>query len=143
MYQPAIILHPLLKTNEKFPEPIVPRAGAFDDPAARRMPLLIRATFAAMTEVECIMSLPNRRLDLRVIIPFVQTQVLRILERRSGAPDGEAVQRGCRRFHVMGIGGGHDNGQRRAALVGQRVALRAELAAVRRIGACLRPPKAP
>ncbi len=97
-------------------------------------------TFAAMAEVECIMPLPNSRLDLRIVVPLVQTQLLGILKRRSGAPDGEAVQRGRRRPHVMGISTGHHDGQRGAALIGQRVALRAELAAIRRIGACMRPP---
>lgn len=65
---------------------------------------------------------------------------MRAIECRSGASDGEAVQRGRRRFHVMGVGAGHRDGQRGAALVGQRVALRAKLAAIRRIGACLGPP---
>ena len=141
MHQPPIVLHPLLEADEKLSKSIVPCAGAFDDPAARGMPPTLRATFAAMAEVGRIMALPNGRLDLRIVIAFVQTQVLRIFERRSRAPDGKAVQRGRRRFHVMGIRGGHDNRQRGAALVGQCVPLRAELAAIRRIGACLRPPK--
>ncbi len=141
MHQPPIVLHPLLEADEEFPESIVPCAGAFDNPAARWMPPTLWATFAAMAEVGCIMPLPNRRVDLRVVVPFVQTQVLRNLERRSGAPDSEAVQRGRRRFHVMGIGGGHDHSQRRAALIGQHVVLGPQFASVCRIGTCCRPPK--
>jgi hypothetical protein len=87
------------------------------------------------------MPLPDCRLDLREVIPFVETQVLRAIERRSGASDGEGVQRGRRRFHVMRVGAGHRAGQRGAALVGQRVAFRAEFAAIRRIGACVGPPR--
>jgi hypothetical protein len=55
------------------------------------MPSTLRATLAAMAEVGCVVALPNRRLDLRIVVPLVQTQVLRILKRRSGVPDGEAV----------------------------------------------------
>src|SRR5579863_8300462 len=105
------------------------------------MPPTPRAAFTAMAEVNGVMSLPDGRLDLRVVVPFVEAQVLRAFSRRPGPPDDEAVQRGRRRLHVMAVGAGHDDGERGAALIGQRVALRAELAAIRRIGACLRPPK--
>jgi len=119
----------------------MPCACAFDDPATRWIPPTLRATFAAMAEVGRVMPLPNRHLDLRVVVPFVEAQMLRAFRRRPGPPDDEAIQRGRSHFHVMGIGGGHHHGQRGAALVGQRVPFRAELAAICRIGACLRPPK--
>jgi len=35
MHQLVIILHPLLEADQKCSEPIVRRAGVFDDPAAR------------------------------------------------------------------------------------------------------------
>jgi hypothetical protein len=88
------------------------------------------------------MAFPDRRLDLRVVVPFVEASVLRTFRRRPGPPDDEAVQRGRCRLHVMTVGAGHHDGQWDAALIGQRVALRAEFATVRRIGACLRPPTA-
>jgi hypothetical protein len=141
MHQPSIVLHPLLKADEEFPEPIVPCAGAFDDPATCGMPSTSREAFAAMADVRGVMALPDRRLDLREVVPFVQAQVMRVLSRWLRSPYGEAVQRGRRRFHVMTVGAGHHDGQRGAALIGQRVALRTELAAIRRIGASLRPPK--
>ena len=84
------------------------------------------------------MPLPDCRFDLREVVPFIEAQVLGVLERRPGSPDGEAVQRDRRRFHVVLVGAGHHDGQRDAALIGQRVPLRPELAAIRRIGACLR-----
>ncbi len=107
------------------------------------MPPAPRDAFAAVTDVSGVMPLPGCRLDLREVVPFVEAQVLRVLRRRPGSPDGEAVQRGHRRLHVMTVGAGHHDSQRGAALIGERVALRAELAAIRRIGACLRSPTAP
>ncbi len=140
MHQPPIVLHPFLKADEEFPEPIVPRAGAFDDPAARWIPPVPRDAFAAMAKVAGVMPIPDCCRDLRVVVPFIEAQVLRALRCRPGPPDSETVQRGRCRFHVMAVGAGHHDGQRGAALIGQRVALRAELAAVRRIGACCNPP---
>jgi hypothetical protein len=141
MHQPLIVLHPLLKADEEFAKPVVPCAGALDDPATRWMPPPAGHAFPAMAEVGGVVPFPDRGLNLWEVVPLVEAQVLRILRRRSRPPDGEAVQRGRRRLHVVGIGAGDDDGQRGAALVGQRVPLRAELAAIRRIGACLRPPK--
>jgi hypothetical protein len=143
MHQPPIVLHQLLKADQEFPEPIVPCACAFDDPATRRVPSTSRDAFTAVAAMGSVMPLPDCRLDLREIIPFVETQVLRAIERRSGASDGEAIQCGRRRFHIVDVGAGHRDGQRGAALVGQRVAFRTELAAIRRIGTCLAPPTAP
>jgi hypothetical protein len=140
MHQPPIILHPLLEADEEFPESIVPCAGAFNDPAAGWMTPTLRGTFAAMAQVSDVMPLADCGLDLREVVPLVEAQVLLLLRRRSRPPDGETVQRGRRRLHVVSVGGGNDDGQWGAALVGQRVPLRTELAAVRRIGACLRPP---
>ncbi len=45
-----------------------------------------------------------------------------------------------RDLHVMAIRGCHDHGQRRAALIGQGVALCAAFPSIRRIRACRRPP---
>jgi hypothetical protein len=125
-----IILHPLLKSGEKFSKLIVPSTSAFNDPAARRVSPAAWGTFATVAEVGCVMSPSDRRLDHREVVPFVQAQVLRFVDPRSRPLYDNAVQGGRRRFHVGRIGGGHDHRQRRAALVGQRVALRAELAAI-------------
>src|SRR5262249_29599149 len=58
---------------------------------------------------------------------------------------GVAGRRGCPRWpsplHVMTVCASYHDGQRGATLVGQRMALRAKLAAIGRIGACCRPPK--
>jgi hypothetical protein len=126
----------LLEADEEFPEPIVARASALNDPSARRMPPMLRRAFTAMPEVDDVMALADRDLDLWEVVPLIEAQVLRILDRRAGTPDDAAIQRGPRRFHVMGIGGSHHHWQRDTALVDQRVPLRAELAAVRRIRAC-------
>jgi hypothetical protein len=51
MYQAAIVLHPLLKADEEFPESIVPCAGALDDPAAGWMPPTLRDAFGPMADM--------------------------------------------------------------------------------------------
>lgn len=140
MYQSTVVLHQLLEADEKFSKPIVPSTSALNDPTARRVSPAARWTFATMAEVGRVMSASGCRLDHREIVPLIEAEVLRFLERRTRAPYDNAVQCGRRRFHIVGVGAGHHDGQRDAALVGQRVALRAELAAVRRVGACLCPP---
>ena len=72
MHQAPIVFHPLLEADEQFSEPIVPRAGALDDPATGWMPSPARDTFTAMTEVDGVMPLADRGLDLREIVPLVQ-----------------------------------------------------------------------
>jgi len=118
MHQPSVVFHPLLEADEEFPEPVMPGAGAFNDPATRRMPLTSRDALTAMADMGDIMPFPHGRLDLREVVPFVETQVLRVLSRRPGRPDSEAVQRGRRRFHIMAVGTGHHDGVRGAALIG-------------------------
>jgi hypothetical protein len=53
MHQSAIVLHPFLKADEEFPEPIVPCACAFDDPATRWISPGSRGAFAAVADGEC------------------------------------------------------------------------------------------
>ena len=93
MHQSTIVLHPLLKADKEFPEPIVPCAGALDDPATRWMPPVARGAFAAVAAMGSVMPLLDCRLDLRGVVPLVEAQVLRIPRRRLGAPDGETIQR--------------------------------------------------
>lgn len=140
MQQPEVVLIVLLVTDKEFPEPVMPGSGALNDPATRRVAPTAREALTAMAHMGGVMSLLHGRRDLRVVVPFVEAQMLRMLRCRSGPPDRETVQRGRRRFHVMAVGAGHHDGERSAALIGQRVALRPELAAIRRIGACLSPP---
>jgi hypothetical protein len=118
MHQAPIVLHPLLEADEEFSKPVVPRTGALNDPAPRWMSPTPWGTFATMAEMGSVMPLPDRRLDHWEVVPFVETQMLGGLARRTGTPNGEAVQRGRRRFHIVGIRGSHDDGQRCAALVG-------------------------
>ncbi len=139
MYQAEVVFHRFLEAGEEFPEPIVPRASTFHDPAACRM-ATPRDAFAATADVGDVAPVPDRGLDLGEVIPFVQTQVLWPLRRGAGALHDESVQR-RRRRHVVAVGTGHQNRQRDSPLIGQGVTFRAQLAAVRRIGACLRPPK--
>src|SRR5579875_548138 len=121
MYQAEVVFHRFLEAGEEFPEPIVPRASTFHDPAACRM-ATPRDAFAATADVGDV------------------AQVLWPLRRGAGALHDESVQR-RRRRHVVAVGTGHQNRQRDSPLIGQGVTFRAQLAAVRRIGACVRPPK--
>jgi hypothetical protein len=77
MHQAEIVLDMLLIPDEQFTESIVPGAGPFDDPAARRMASGRRHDFSAVAHVGNIPSGMDRDLDLAGIIPLVQAQVLR------------------------------------------------------------------
>jgi len=76
MHQPEVVLDALLKAGEEFAEPVVPGAGALHYPAPGWMAPIPRDAFATMPDVREIAAVPDRGLDLRVIVPFVETQVL-------------------------------------------------------------------
>ena len=140
MHQAEIVLDVLLVADERFTKSIVPRAGAFDDPAASRMASRRRHDFSAVSEVGDIPPDTDRGLDLAGIVPLVQAQVLRCCRRGPRPADDDRIQGLGGDLHVMTIRGRNDHGQWRAALIGQGVALGAAFAPIRRIRACRRPP---
>ena len=90
--EPEVVLGLFVVADQDGPAFLEPGEGALDDPAAGRMPPTLRATFTAMTKVGDVMSLADRRLDLGEVVALVEAQVLRVVDRRSRAPDNEAVQ---------------------------------------------------
>lgn len=141
MHQTEIVFHALLEAHEQFAKAIVPRSRSLDHPAASRMALAFRHFLPALPNVRRIASLTDCRGDLRGVVAFIQTQMLRMQGGRAGPRHDHTIQRLGRHAHIVAIRRRDDHRQRGAPLVSQRVAFGAELAAIRRIGACLRPPK--
>ncbi len=91
MHQPAIILDALLEPDEQFAEAVVPGTGALHDPAPRRMPPVPGHNLSAMPDVGGVATRRDGGLDLRKVIPLVEAQVLKALDRGPRSPDREAV----------------------------------------------------
>ena len=140
MQESEIVLDAFLEANKELSEPIVPGSGTLDDPAASRVASGPRQILTSVPHMRRVATRLHRRCNLGEIVPFVHAQMLRCIRGGTWPTNGYAIQGRRRGFHVVTVGRGHYDGQRDAALVGQRVPLRAALAAVRRIGACFSPP---
>lgn len=124
-----------------------PTEGALDDPATRRELRFARdgaflkfgfATTATVLDVGDITFLLDKLMDIRVIIAFIQTQMLLNRFRiRSGDDDGD--DHFIHQPLVVDIGCRNEDGQWRAARVHQQVDFATALAAIHRVFARLVP----
>lgn len=141
MHQPEIVFDTLLEADEQFAKAVMPRPGALDHPAPGWMALPLGNRLPAPPDVGRIPPRQGGCLNLGVVISFVQTQMLGCGRTGTRPLHDYRIQRLAGRPHVVAVGRSNDYRQRGTALVGQRVALGTEFAAIRGIGAGLRPPK--
>jgi len=144
MNQSQIVLGLFLPADQKLAKAIVPGASALDDPAARWMrwrSVRCHFLFSAPADVGTVRPLAGPGLNLRIVVAFVQTQMLRMVAPWCRPRHDEPVHGGQSCFHVMAIRGGNHHCQWRTALVGQDVALRTRFPTVRRVRTRRRPPK--
>lgn len=141
MHQTKVVFTVLLKAHHQFAKSVVPRPGALDHPAPGRMSSPFGDRLSAPPSVRSVPASPDCRVDFRGVVPFIQAQMLGRRGGRARASHENPIQRGDRHPDIVDVGRGDNHRQGCAALVGQRVALGAEFAAIRRIGAGRRPPK--
>src|SRR5215212_4932851 len=101
-----------------------------DNPPLRLVPALaalLRRLPVPTRDVRRIAAPLQRAPDRRIIVALVGRQMLRTRRARSGPLDRGAFKRGTHRLRVVAVSTRDLDAERRAPLVGQDVALRAQL----------------
>ena len=147
MQHTRVILRFLLPTNQNATVSIHPTVSPFGHPATSLEP---RGT---PDQLRLITSRANMRREpefLRevthfvVVIPLVQTQVLRPVQRRSGSFHGNAFERLSRKLEVVDVRARHGQSHRNTVRLGEQTSLGAGFGSIRRVRAGFFPrPAAP
>ncbi len=109
-----VVLCFLVVANQNGAAAIQPPQCAFDHPAARWvacLSLVIKLFFANVPNVRDVSMLSDRLVASRIVIPFIEGQVLRRFRSRLGAVNNDGIQCLCEQLGVVHIGGRHDHGQ--------------------------------
>src|ERR671915_757083 len=110
MQHTQIVSYLLLPPHQQAAEAVHPGVGPFHHPAPRpiawyrRFLLLL---FPTATDVGCVPPLGHQLLDLRIIIPLVQTDMLRSLGTGCGPGYYYRFQGGGHQLHGMAVGPRH------------------------------------
>ncbi len=147
MQHTRVILRFLLPTNQNATVSIHPTVCPFSHPAASLKPrgtpdqlrlLTARANMRREPEFRCQIT------HFVKVIPFVHTQVLRLVQRRPGSFHGDAFDRLPRKLEVVDVCSRHGQSHRNTVRLGEQTSLGAGFGTIRRIWAGLYPrPAAP
>src|SRR2546426_6599146 len=128
LYEREVVLGLLLPADEQFAVTVEPGVRAFDDPASRALPApTAAALLTAATNVRHEAAAPHCLVRVGVVVALVQTEVLL---GEGGRPNDAGVEQLSQRGLVGGIGSRDHQRDRRAAAVGQDMALGPRLGAV-------------
>lgn len=142
MQHTRVILRFLLPTNQNATVSIHPTVCPFSHPAASLKPcgtpdqlrlLTPRANMRREPEF------PRQITHFVKVIPFVQTQVLRLVQRRPGSFHGDAFDRLPRKLEVVDVRPRHGQSHRNTVRVGEQTSLGAGFGSIRRIRARFSP----
>jgi hypothetical protein len=101
-------------------------------------------SFSPVSDVGYVAAFGDRSLYLRVVVAFVEAEVLWSPTRRLRPTSDYAAQGSGCCLHIVQVGFGDQNGERGASLVCEEMPLRAKLGPIRRIRTRgFPPPKAP
>ena len=120
----------------------MPRPGALDYPAFGLMTssMMRGGGFASVSDVGYVAASDDYSLYLRVVVSFVEAEVLLAPRRLRPTGDYAAQGSGCC-FHIVQVGFRDHDGQWGASLVCEEMPLRAKLGPIRRIRTRGFPPK--
>ena len=137
-----VILRFLLPTNQNATVSIHPTVCPFRHPAASLKPrgtpdqlrlLTARANMRCEPEFRCQIT------HFVKVIPFVHTQVLRLVQRRPGSFHGDAFDRLPRKLEVVDVRPRHGQSHRNTVRLGEQTSLGAGFGSIRRIRAGFSP----
>ena len=138
MQNAHVILRLFLPTNQDSTESIHPTVGAFNHPAAgfeaNAPPNQLRL-LAARTNVRREPEFPRQITHFIKVIPFVQTQALRFMQRRSRPFHGNAFDRLPRQLEVVDVRSRDGQSYRNAVSFDQQTSLGAGFGPIRGIRA--------
>ncbi len=147
MQHTRVILRFLLPTNQNATVSIHPTVCPFSHPAASLKPrgtpdqLCLLATRANMRREP---EFPRQVTHFVEVIPFVQTQVLRLVQRRPGSFHGNAFDRLPRKLEVVDVCSRHGQSHRNTVRLGEQTSLGAGFGPIRGVWAGFSPrPAAP
>jgi len=111
--QAEVVACLLVVTNQNGPAPIQPAQRSLDDPAPRWLCLplsFVQLLLADSAHVRDVLAVYRSSMTRRVIVPFVETQVLFFLI-RFGPVDHNRFDRCLQELGIMNVGPGNDNTQ--------------------------------
>ncbi len=142
MQHTRVILRFLLPTNQNATVSIHPTVGPFSHPAAslepRGTPDQLRL-LTARANMRREPEFPRQVTHFVKVIPFVQTQVLRLVPRRPGSFHGNAFDRLPRQLEVVDVRARHGQSHRNTVRLGKQTSLGAGFGSIRGIGAGFSP----
>ena len=139
--QSEVVLSLLLPSYQEPPELVEPGRTPLHDPPLRLVAPHGVLHLSPVAHVRYVLPLDHPSLYLRVVLPLVQAEVLRMVAAWGRPRDDDAVQGLERRLHVVRVGPSDHSGEGRPPLVGQDVPLRTELAPISGVGTCTFPPE--
>ncbi len=147
MQHSRVVLRFLFPTNENATVSIHPTVCPFSHPAAslepRGTPDQLRL-FTARANMRREPELHRQITHFVIVIPFVQTQVLRPVRRRWRSSYGNAFDRLPRELEVVDVRARHGQSHRNTVRLGEQTSLGAGFASIRRVRAGFSPrPAAP
>ena len=142
MQHTCVVLRLLFPTNQDATESIHPAVCPFSHPPASLKPrgtpdqlrlLTARANMRREPEF------PRQITHFGKVIPFVQTQVVRLVPRRPGSFHGNALDRLSCKFEVVDVRARHGQSHGNAVRLGEQTSLGAGFGSIRRIRAGFSP----
>lgn len=134
MQQTEIICRLLFPSNQNSTESVHPTVCSFHDPATRfelcESPDQL-GFFTARANVRRESEFLDQFTDLVIVIPFVQAQVLRFVQRGSGSFDGNAGDCFPRQFEIVDVRSAHRQSDRDPAALDQKTSLGSGFGSIR------------
>ena len=137
MQHSEIVLALLLPADQEPPEAVQPAVRPLDHPASGSVAYSACQRFgffAPCVQVQGVEELLGQLPHLVVVVAFVQQQSLRLLRRRLGPSNRNALEGFPRQLEVGPVGASDGDAEGHARPVGQQASLRAALGSVRGIG---------
>lgn len=136
MQHASVILRLLFPANQDSTESVHPTVGPFGHPAAcfeARGPSNQPRLLTTRTNVRCKPEFPRQTANFVTVIPFVQTQALRFVQRRPGSFHRNAFDRLSRQLEVVDVRSSNGQPHRHAVGFHQQTSLGAGFGPIRRI----------
>ena len=136
MQHASVILRLLFPANQDSTESVHPTVGPFGHPSAgfeARGPSNQPRLLTTRTNVRCEPEFPRQAANFVIVIPFVQTQALRFVQRRPGSFHGNTFDRLSRQLEVVDVRSSNGQPHRHAVGFHQQTSLGAGFGPIRRI----------
>src|SRR5262245_761494 len=146
MQKGQIMLRLFVPAYQDAPKAVHPRMRPLHDPAPRALARLIFDRLCFLTTRPNMCGESKLRHDIAhflIVVPFIETQALRLRRRWLRALDDEAVERGPHQFHIVPVSTSPHQSNRDTMALSQQTALDPAFGAIGGIGTSSPPRVAP